>query len=469
MKFETIIGLEIHSELNTKTKAYCSCPVVFGGEANTRCCPVCMGMPGALPVLNKNVVESAVKLGIALNCNINEFSKQARKNYFYPDLPKGYQISQADKPICSNGFIEIDGKNIRINRIHIEEDAGKLIHEGGITKVDYNRAGVPLVEIVTEPDLNSADEAKRLLEKIRLILIYLGISDCKMQEGQLRCDVNVSVRKKGDNILNPRCEMKNINSFSAIIRCIEYEEKRQQEIITSGGVIGEETRKWDDEKGMSILMRTKEEKADYRYFPEPDLPTIHVSKDEYNKIKSEIPCLPDEKMRIYTEQYGIRHECAETIIKTKAYAALLDDAVVHGAPANMTANLIAGSISAILNKNGDVKHHTFTGDKLAELALMIQNEEVSITAANKILEIMFESGEKPEKIATECGFTILNDVEKLTEIVKECLQENEKSVMDYKNGKKNAFGFIVGQCMKKSKGRANPRLINEILKKEIEK
>lgn len=469
MEFETVIGLEIHAELNTKTKAFCSCPVTFGKEANTCCCPVCMGLPGSLPVLNKRVVEYAVKMGIATNCEINLKSQFARKNYFYPDLPKGYQISQGNHPICSNGYITINSRKIRINRIHMEEDAGKLIHMDTGTKIDYNRAGVPLIEIVTEPDMRSAEEAKAFMEKIKSILLYLEISECKMQEGNLRCDVNVSVREKGDSGYGERCEMKNINSFSAAVRSIVYEEKRQREIIKNGGMIKAETRRWDDEKGESVLLRDKETGADYRYFTEPDLPPVVIDRAEYIKIKSEMSELPHEKIERYKKVSGLSAYDAETVAASKYYARIFDETVENGANAKIAANFIMGDISRIVNDKGiAARDIPFTGRELAELVALIENDTISNTAAKEVLEVMFAENKRPCDIVKEKGFTQINDMDELVRLVKDVLLQNEKSAEDYRRGKKNALGFITGQCMKESSGRANPKMINEILIKLLE-
>lgn len=469
MEFETVIGLEIHSELKTLSKAYCSCKAEFGGKANTRCCPVCMGLPGTMPVLNKQVVEYAVRLGLAANCSINEYSRQARKNYFYPDLPKGYQITQSDKPLCYDGFVNLDGKKIRINRIHIEEDAGKLIHEDGRTKVDYNRAGIGLVEIVTEPDLRSSVQAGRFLEKIRQMLLDLGISDCKMQEGSLRCDVNVSVREKGKTEYNERCEMKNINSFSGVVRCIEYEEKRQKAILSSGGFVTNETRRWDDIKGESYLMRTKENQADYRYFPEPDIPVIHVTKDEIERIRRALPELSYERTERYKLDFSLRDEEARIISENKAYTKLFEESVKAGGSPITAAKFITGGISRILSRETDcVKEINFTGYELAGLLKMVDSNTITQTAAQNVLELMFEGIGTPEQIVKENNFTQISDKEAITEVIKSVLSENEKSVKDYKSGKKNAFGYLVGQCMKKSQNRANPEVVKEALNEILE-
>ena len=467
--YEACIGLEVHVELNTSSKAFCSCPVTNGAIPNKFVCPVCMGLPGALPVLNKRVIEYAVMLGLAVNCSINRLSEQARKNYFYPDLPKGYQISQSDRPICTNGYVLLDGKKIRINRIHIEEDAGKLIHSGNETAIDYNRAGVPLLEIVTEPDIRSAEEAKEFLEYIRNVILSLGISECKMQKGHLRCDVNVSVRKKGEEVLNERCEMKNINSFSAAVRCIEHEIKRQLEIVNSGGTIARETRKWDDERQKSLLLRKKESESDYRYFPEPDLPCIEISEEWLDKIKGTLPELFWQKAARFKAEYHLGDYDAENIAKDVKYAELLDTAVRCGADAKLCVNIILGDISRIVNvtriETGDIP---IKGEYLAEVVKMIEKGGVSYTAAGKIIEIMFDTEKPPRMIAEEYKLMQLNDEIELESAAKKVIAENEKSVTDYRRGKKNALGYLVGRCMRETGGNANPTALNRILVKLLE-
>ncbi|MBR5535720.1 MAG: Asp-tRNA(Asn)/Glu-tRNA(Gln) amidotransferase subunit GatB [Clostridia bacterium] len=467
--YETVIGLEIHSELDTRSKAFCSCSVSFGEKPNTHVCPVCMGLPGAMPKLNGRVVEYAVKTGLATSCSINHKSYHARKNYFYPDLPKGYQISQSDVPLCVNGFVEIEGRKIRINRIHIEEDAGKLIHAEHATIVDYNRAGVPLIEIVTEPDIRSAEEAKLFLDEIRNRLLYTGISKCRMQEGNLRCDVNVSVRKKGEESFGERCEMKNVNSFSAVVRCIEYEVKRQMEIINNGGWVERETRKWDDEKRCSIILRKKEEERDYRYFPEPDLPPVIINDEMIEKIRGTMPEMAHEKEKRYIKDYGLSDYVAKTIASEKEYAIIFDEAVSLGAGAKICANLILGDVARIVNERGfSGKEIPFAGKQLFEIAEMLKDNMISYTAAGKIIEEVFDTEQSPFLVVKEKDFTQISDRKELRRLAEEVLSENKRSVADYKNGKTNALGYLTGQCMKKSMGRANPKVINELLKEYME-
>lgn len=470
MEFETVIGLEVHAELATNTKAFCSCGVTFGAEPNTFCCPVCMGYPGALPRLNKKVVEYGVKIGLATNCTINEKSLHARKNYFYPDLPKGYQISQGKYPLCANGYVMVSQRKIRINRIHIEEDAGKLIHHGNVTKIDYNRAGVPLVEIVTEPDLRSSNEAKEFLEKIRELLLWLGISNCRMQEGNLRCDVNVSVRRKGDEEYNQRCEMKNINSFSAMVHAIEYEEQRQRKILRDGGKVLRETRRWDEERGESFLLRDKEAEADYRYFTDPDLPVIHLKSEVTEEIRKSLPELPEQVRERYGREYGFMKYEADEVVKEKSFATILDEGVAAGGSPKKLYNWIMGDVARIINeKKTDDKKIPFSGKELAELIALVDKGEISMQQGKAVLSDMFETKKSPDEIVKEKGFTQLTDKESLRDIVKLVLKENEKSVSDYKKGKKNALSFLMGQCMKRSENRGNPQIFISVLTEEINK
>ncbi len=469
--YEICIGLEVHAELNTQSKMYCDCPNLFGGEPNTRVCPVCMGLPGALPTLNETAVEYAVKMGHALNCKINSVSRQDRKNYFYPDLPKAYQISQADIPLCENGYLEIITekyvKTVGITRIHIEEDAGKLLHDASCTDslVDYNRCGVPLIEIVTEPDLRSSEEAYVFLNTIKSILKYIGISDCKMQEGSIRCDVNVSVREKGTQKPGTRCEMKNVNSFSAAVRGIEYEAKRQIEVLEAGGEISQETRRWDDSKGMSFVMRTKEDAQDYRFFPEPDLGLIMLDDGRVKKLKDTLPELPNEKLKRYTKIHGLPFTDASLIVENTEKSRFYDEctALERCSPKNIC-NRILGDISKFANDTGKSLSDTpLTAEKLVSLVCEVEKGTVSNSAAKKVLEAILNGGGEPSEIIERLGLAQNSDTEELKRLVNEVVAANEKSVNDYKNGKTNAMGYIVGQCMKASKGRANPAIVKEIV------
>ena len=443
--YELVVGLEVHAELNTESKIFCDCKNAFGLEVNTQVCPICMGMPGTLPTLNEKVVEYAVKMGHALNCTINNVCRQDRKNYFYPDLPKAYQISQADVPLCEHGKLEfmVDGemKTVRITRIHIEEDAGKLLHEESFagSLVDLNRCGVPLIEIVSEPDIRSSAEAKAYLETIKSILQYIGISDCKMQEGSIRCDVNVSVREKGAKEFGTRSEMKNVNSFSAAVRGIEYEQKRQIELLEKGEKVVQETRRWDDAKGMSFTMRSKEDAQDYRYFPEPDLLTIVVDEKKVEELKESIPELPNAKIKRYVKELGLSQMDATLIAEDMEKSALFDKSVAIGncKPKNIS-NWLLSDISKYVNETGKLISETnLTAEKLCTL---IESK----------------------------GLAQNSDADFIVNLVKEVFANNEKSINDYKNGKTNALGYLVGQCMKASKGKANPGIVKETVTKMLE-
>ncbi|RCX16586.1 aspartyl/glutamyl-tRNA(Asn/Gln) amidotransferase subunit B [Anaerobacterium chartisolvens] len=474
MEYEIVIGLEVHSELATKSKIYCSCTTEFGGAPNTHCCPICTGMPGVLPVLNKNVVEYAVKAGLATNCTIAGYSKQDRKNYFYPDLPKAYQTSQYDLPLCKEGHIDInvDGKSKRIGitRIHIEEDAGKLIHdewETG-TLVDYNRCGVPLIEIVSEPDMRSAEEARAFLESLKAILEYTEVSDCKMQEGSLRADVNLSVRPKGQKEFGTRTEMKNLNSFRAIIRAIEAESQRQIEEIESGGTIVQETRRWDDTKGMSYTMRSKEEAHDYRYFPEPDLVPIVLEEEWVQKVKESLPELPEARKNRYISQYALPEYDAAIITSSKVLADFFEAAVSESSNSKAVSNWIMGDLMRILkDKDMEVQDIPFPGQYLAAMIDMIDKGSISGTIAKKVFEKMFQTGKDPESIVKEEGLQVVSDEGALVSVVRKVLEANPQSVSDYRSGKEKAMGFLVGQAMKETKGKANPQIINKILRDEL--
>ncbi len=470
--YEMIVGLEVHCELNTKTKIYCSCRNSFGAEVNSQCCPVCMGMPGTLPTLNEKVVDYAVKMGYALNCSINPVSKQDRKNYFYPDLPKAYQISQFDIPLCENGHLDIlvDGKEKRIGitRIHIEEDAGKLIHDESFagTLVDFNRCGVPLIEIVSEPDLRSSAEAKAYLDTIREIVIYLGISDGKMQEGSIRCDINVSVHKPGEPF-GTRVEMKNVNTFSGAVRAIEYEAARQIEVLENGGTISQETRRWDDLKGCNFLLRSKEDAQDYRYFPEPDLSTIVLDEDHLAELKASIPELPNKKVVRYMQTLSIPEEEARLLVESVEKAAYFEEVIAAGniVPKD-AANWILGAISRVINETGkSIAEIGIPASHLAKLIEMLEKKEISSSAGNTVFEEMLHSNKMPADIVAEKGLAQVSDQSVLQQIVDQVAAANQKSIDDYRGGKTNALGFLVGQCMKSSKGKGNPAIMREMLLK----
>ncbi len=468
--YEIVVGLEVHAELNTESKIYCSCKNAFGLEVNTQCCPICMGMPGTLPTLNEKVVEYAVKMGYALNCSINPVSKQDRKNYFYPDLPKAYQISQFDIPLCENGYVDVlvDGeeKRIGVTRIHIEEDAGKLIHDDSFTGtlVDFNRCGVPLIEIVSEPDMRSSKDAKAYLETIKSILQYIGISDCKMQEGSIRCDINVSVHKKGEPF-GTRVEMKNVNTFSGAVRAIEYEADRQIKALENGEVISQETRRWDDANGVNVLLRSKEDAQDYRYFPEPDLSTIVLSEDYLESIKATIPELPNKKIFRYMKEYALPEEDAMLIVDNIEKSALFEEIVNSGKvkPKNAS-NWVLGDVSRVINElNKPLSELNINASHLTMLIELVEKNVISNSAGKTVFEEMLKSGKEPKLIVEEKGLGQISDEGALKAIVEQVVFDNQKSIDDYKNGKTNALGFLVGQCMKASKGKGNPAVMKELL------
>ena len=473
--YEVVIGLEVHAELNTESKIYCDCKNAFGLEVNTQVCPICMGMPGALPTLNEKVVDYAIKMGHALNCTINNVCKQDRKNYFYPDLPKAYQISQAEVPLCENGYLDIlvDGEERRIGvtRIHIEEDAGKLLHSDKFdgSLVDLNRCGVPLIEIVSEPDMRSSAEAHAYLETIKSILQYLNISDCKMQEGSIRCDVNVSVHKPGEP-LGTRSEMKNVNSFSAAVRGIDFEVNRQIEILEAGGEVIQETRRWDDTKGESLSMRSKEDAQDYRYFPEPDLLTIVIDKERIEKLKDDIPELPNKKLVRYVKEFGLSQKDASFISEDIEKSSLFDECVKDNPKlAKSVSNWILSDVAKYCNETGKkISETKLTASKLLYIIKLIGDGKISNSAGKTIFEIIIDEDKDVDEIIKEKSLAQVSDVSALEAIADEVIANNEKSVSDYKSGKTNALGYLVGQCMKASKGKANPGMMKEIILKKLE-
>ena len=474
--YDIVIGLEVHSELSTKTKIFCSCPTEFGGEPNTHCCPVCMAMPGALPVLNKKVVEYAIKAGIATNCTIAKESKNDRKNYFYPDLPKSYQISQFDMPLCTNGFVEIETENgpkkIRLVRIHIEEDAGKLNHDeyGRGSLVDLNRAGVPLIEIVSEPDISSASEAEAYLKKLKSILEYIEVSDCKMQEGSLRADVNVSVKKKGTDELGTRTEMKNMNSFRSIVRAIEYESERQIEVLENGGIITQETLRWDDVSGKTFSMRSKEDSKDYRYFPEPDLAMIRISDEYVQKISKTLPEMPEKRKARYIEELGLPEYDANILTSSKHLSDLFERANNVCNNPKAVSNWIMSDIIKILNEEGiEADKLPFSAEQLGKLINLIDKKTISTSIAKTVLEEMTVNPKDPEEIIKEKGLIQISDEGAIKEIVLKILEENPQSIADYKAGRDRALGFLVGQAMKQTKGKANPQMLNTMFLEELKK
>lgn len=474
--YEMVIGLEVHAELSTKTKIFCSCPTEFGGEPNTHCCPVCMAMPGALPVLNKRVVEYAIKAGLATNCDITRVSKNDRKNYFYPDLPKSYQISQFDMPLCTKGYVEIeegeDSKKIGITRIHIEEDAGKLNHDefGRGSLVDLNRSGVPLIEIVSEPDMRSVEEADKYLKKLKSILEYIEVSDCKMQEGSLRADVNVSVRKKGAKEFGTRTEMKNMNSFRSIARAIEYEAERQVEEFEKGNKIYQETLRWDEVSGKTFSMRDKEDAQDYRYFPEPDLGIIKISDEMIEKIRKTLPEMPESRRARYIEEYKLPEYDSNILTSSKHLSDLFEQATEICKNPKAVSNWIMTDITRILNeKEEEPSAIPFTPEELGKLIILIDKGTISSKIAKQVLEELFENPKDPEDIIKEKGWIQISDEGAIKEVVQKILEANPASIADYKAGKDRALGFLVGQAMKETKGKANPQMLNKMFLEELNK
>lgn len=474
--YETVIGLEVHVELATKTKIFCGCTTEFGGSPNTHCCPVCTGMPGTLPVLNKQVVEFAIAAGLATNCTITQNCKFDRKNYFYPDLPKAYQVSQLYLPICRDGGIEIEvggvKKTIGIHEIHMEEDAGKLVHDewDDCTLVDYNRCGVPLIEIVSDPDMRSADEVIAYLEKLKLILQYLGVSDCKMQEGSLRADINLSIREVGAPEFGTRTEMKNMNSFKAIARAIEGERKRQIEVLEYGKKVNQETRRWDDNKDTSFAMRSKEDAQDYRYFPEPDLVPIEISDEWLDMVKKRQPELRDEKMVRYETQYDIPEYDASLITSSKKLADIFEATVaICNKPKEVSNWLMVETMRLLKEHEMEPENIAFTPENLAKLIGLIDAGSINRTVAKEVFEVVFAENVDPESYVKEKGLLIVNDEGELRKTIDEIIASNPQSVEDYHNGKTKAMGFLVGQTMKAMKGKADPGMINTIVLELLQK
>lgn len=473
MRFDTVIGLEVHVELSTNTKIFCSCSTEFGGDANTHTCPVCLGLPGTLPVLNRTVVDYCIKAGLALNCSISKYSKLDRKNYFYPDLPKAYQISQFDLPLCSNGYILLQsGKKVRINRIHIEEDAGKLIHSEDnedYSLVDYNRVGVPLIEIVSEPDMSSPDEALEYLEKLKGILEYIDVSDCKMEEGSLRCDANISLKPEGCLNLGTKAELKNMNSFKALYRAVNYEIERQEIVLEDGERVLQETRRWDESKQKTLSMRSKEKAHDYRYFPEPDLIPIEVGDDLIMEIKCSLPELPHEKKQKFISKYDLPEYDADIISGSKYLADFFEESNNRYYNPKATSNFIMGELMRLMkDKDIGFKGIPVKPEYLGDMIKFIDNGSISISAGKRVFEIMFETGKSPEVIVNQEGLTQISDESELTKLISNVMKENPKSIDDYLAGKDKALGFIVGQVMRLSKGKANPHMINKIIIMELE-
>ena len=478
MKYESVIGLEIHCELKTKTKIFCGCATGFGAEQNTHVCPVCLGLPGVLPTVNKRVVEFGIKAGLATNCTINKYSKFDRKNYYYPDLPKNWQTSQYDLPIAEHGWVDIDvdgeKKRIRLTRIHMEEDAGKLVHSGTTIKdsatsnVDYNRTGVPLLEIVSEPDLRSAEEARAYMEKIKAIMEYIDVSNCRMEEGNLRADINVSLRPVGTKELGTRTEMKNINSFKNLEDAINYEIERQEEVLEDGGHVVQETRTFDPARGITLSMRSKENAHDYRYMPEPDLPPIVTSEETIEKYRSELPELPDARCARLEKEYGLSDYDAGIITSSRAMAEYFDAVVATGADPKLAANWIMGDLAKNLNEDGiDITKSPVSAERLGKMIGLIMKDTISGKIAKKVFKEMWTNEDEPEKIVKDKGLVQITDTGAIEAAVDAAIAANPKAVEEYKGGKKKAIGALVGQVMKATRGKANPQMVNKMLAEKL--
>ncbi|MFN3598727.1 MAG: Asp-tRNA(Asn)/Glu-tRNA(Gln) amidotransferase subunit GatB [Aquificaceae bacterium] len=466
MEFEPVIGLEIHVQMDTKTKMFCSCPVEFGAEPNSNVCPVCLGLPGSLPVINKRAVEFAIRAALALNCKINTKSVFARKNYFYPDLPKGYQISQYEEPLAVNGWLEVKGKRVRIRRLHIEEDAGKNIHEGSKTYVDLNRAGTPLMEIVTEPDIDSPQLAREFLENLRNIMRYAGVSKADMEKGQLRCDINLSIRPKGSKELGTRVEIKNVNSFKFVQKAIEAEMERQIKLVLSGGEVIQETRTFDPSTGLTHTMRSKEEAEDYRYFPDPDLLPLIVPKNWIEEIKSSMPELPDERFERLKRDYALEDYSARVLTENKELGDFFEESLkYYPQESKLTANWLLNDLLGNLAEVGKgIEDSPVSPKSLAELVKLIKEGVLSSKLAKEVLKEMVSTGKEPEKIVEEKGLKQVSDEGQIRSLVEEVIRENPKEVERYRSGEEKVFGFLVGQVMKKAKGKANPQILNKMLR-----
>lgn len=468
-KYDTVIGLEIHAELSTKTKVFCTCSAEFGGSPNTHICPVCTGQPGALPIINHAAVEYAIRAGLAFGCEINRYSRFDRKNYFYPDLPKAYQISQLDLPLCINGRVELStGTVVRINRIHLEEDAGKLIHDDyhGQSWADYNRCSVPLIEIVTEPDMKSAEEAAEFVSKIGLYLKYINVCDAKMQEGSIRADVNISLKEAGSDRLGDRAELKNLNSFRSIQRAIEYEQERQADILDDGGKVVQETRRFDDMTGTTSSLRSKENANDYRYFPEPDILAVTFTDEDIERAKSEIPLLPHQRVEKYVNEYKLTDEDARVITLEKYLSDFYDATVAVYPQYKSVANMFLTEIMRRV-KDSDGEEIPFSAENFAKVVEMADKNTVNRNDAKTIIRIMFEEGGEPMEIAKKNNFIVVEDTAAIAEVVDRLLEEKANLVEDYKNGKTNVFGFFMGQATRALQGKATPMSVKAYLEKKL--
>jgi len=474
MKYEAVIGLEVHAQLQTSTKIFCGCETAFGEEANTRTCPVCIGMPGVLPVLNRKAVDYIIKTGIAMHCEIAPYSRFARKNYFYPDLPKGYQISQYELPLCGKGHVEIvvNGtvKKVGLTRIHLEEDAGKNLHtsESGASLVDLNRAGTPLMEIVSEPDIRTADEAAEYLKKLRAVLRAIEVSDADMEKGNFRCDINISLRPEGAKEFGTRAEVKNVNSFKFVQKAIEYEIKRQAQVLDEGGRVVQETRLFDSAKGVTFSMRSKEEAHDYRYFPEPDLVPVATTQEQIDALRRTIPELPDAKRERFVKQYGIPEYDADMLTQSTALASYYEEAAKLSGSPKVVSNWMMGELMRLLNADGkEIEACPIAPARLADMIKLIEAGTISTKIAKTVFEEMYKSGKDAGTVVKEQGLTQVSDTGEIEKIIAEVIKANPGQHADYKSGKEKLFGFFVGQVMKASKGKANPEMVNELLKKKL--
>lgn len=468
------MGLEIHAELLTQSKVFCTCSAEFGGTPNSRCCPVCSGLPGTLPVLNRRAVEYIIKAGYVMNCNISRFTKWDRKNYFYPDLPKAYQISQMPRPVCLDGHVDINvngtEKSIRINRIHLEEDAGKLVHDeiNRISLADYNRCGIPLIEIVTEPDFHSADEVIAFMEKVKLLLQYAGICDCKMEQGSIRCDVNISIAPKGSTELGTRTELKNLNSLKAIAKAIEVEIERQEELLDNGERVIQQTRRFNEALGETTAMRSKEDAHDYRYFPDPDIPPIIFTEEELDEIRNSLPEMPEQRVKRYVEEYGIKKADADLIVGSKKICDFFDEALSAYDNPKAIANYINGELMRRINLGeADMDTLKFTGREFAQLVELLQTDKLSQANAKVVLGEMLQNGGTPKDIADAQDLWIKEDNDLLAKVVDEIIANNPRPVEQYKNGDKKVFGFFMGQANKALKGAASPKAIQDYITKKL--
>lgn len=473
MAYQTIIGLEIHSELLTESKMFCSCKNVFGAEPNTHCCPTCLGMPGTLPRVNKFAVECAIKAGLSLNCEISNYSRMDRKNYFYPDLVKGYQITQDEIPLCIGGYIEIETetgpKKIRLERIHIEEDTGKSMHlENGDSLLDYNRCGVPLIEIVSKPDMNSPEEARNFLDSLKNILKYIAVSDCKMEEGSLRCDVNINVVDEERGLKSKITEIKNLNSFRSAVRAMEFEEKRHRELLDRGENTEKETRRWDEVRGETIVMRKKVIATDYRYFPEGDLPPLYVSPEWVDRIRQGLPELPKDKKERFVTQYFLSNYDASILASARELSDFFESLMKLQSDSKLAANWLIGEVLRILKEEEkDITQISLTPEMLSDLLEYVKSEKINNNTGKKVLKEMVETSRTAEEIIKDKGLIQISDESSLQSIVSDVIAKNPQSVEDYKNGKNRAMGFLVGQVMKASQGKANPKIVNSLVEEAL--